>query len=184
MKYVEASRKAIGLPGETFFVSPETRSYFAKHKEKLTAAYKEWQSAYEAWRDANRDLASELDAVLSGETPDLLSVIPKFDPTANIATRKAGSDVLQPLAQAMPLVISGSADLHRSTLNYIKDGGDFNSKNREGRNLHFGIREHAMCGILNGLAYDGIFAPVVRHSSSSATMVVLPSGWPRFRSCQ
>ena len=119
-------------PDETFFVSPETRSYFAKHKEKLTAAYKEWQSAYEAWREANRDLASELDAVLSGETPDLLSVIPKFDPTANIATRKAGSDVLQPLAQAMPLVISGSADLHGSTLNYIKDGGDFNSKNRGG----------------------------------------------------
>ena len=49
VKYVEASRKAIGLPGETFFVSSETRSYFAKHKEKLTAAYKEWQSAYEAW---------------------------------------------------------------------------------------------------------------------------------------
>ena len=176
VKYVEASRKAIGLPGETFFVSPETRSYFAKHKEKLTAAYEEWQSAYEAWRDANRDLASELDAVLSGETPDLLSVIPKFDPTANIATRKAGSDVLQPLAQAMPLVISGSADLHGSTLNYIKDGGDFNSKNREGRNLHFGIREHAMCGILNGLAYDGIFRP------SGATFLIFSDyGRPSIR---
>jgi transketolase len=176
VKYVEASRRAMGLPGETFFVSPETRSYFAKHKEKLTAAYKEWQSAYEAWRDANRDLASELDAVLSGETPDLLSVIPKFDPTTNIATRKAGSDVLQPLAQAMPLVISGSADLHGSTLNYIKDGGDFNSKNREGRNLHFGIREHAMCGILNGLAYDGIFRP------SGATFLIFSDyGRPSIR---
>ena len=176
VKYVEASRKAIGLPSETFFVSAETRSYFAKHKAKLTAAYKEWQSAYEAWRDANRDLASELDAVLSGETPDLLSVIPKFDPTANIATRKAGSDVLQPLAQAMPLVISGSADLHGSTLNYIKDGGDFNSKNREGRNLHFGIREHAMCGILNGLAYDGIFRP------SGATFLIFSDyGRPSIR---
>ncbi len=176
VKYVEASRKAIGLPGETFFVSAETRSYFAKHKEKLTAAYKEWQSAYEAWRDANRDLASELDAVLSAETPDLLSVIPKFDPAANIATRKAGSDVLQPLAQAMPLVISGSADLHGSTLNYIKDGGDFNSKNREGRNLHFGIREHAMCGILNGLAYDGIFRP------SGATFLIFSDyGRPSIR---
>ena len=122
------------------------------------------------------DLASELDAVLSGETPDLLSVIPKFDPTTNIATRKAGSDVLQPLAQAMPLVISGSADLHGSTLNYIKDGGDFNSKNREGRNLHFGIREHAMCGILNGLAYDGIFRP------SGATFLIFSDyGRPSIR---
>ena len=176
VKYVEDSRKAIGLPDETFFVSPETRSYFAKHKEKLKAAYEKWESAYNTWRDANRDLASELDAVLSGETPDLLSVIPKFDPAANIATRKAGSDVLQPLAQAMPLVISGSADLHGSTLNYIKEGGDFNSKNREGRNLHFGIREHAMCGILNGLAYDGIFRP------SGATFLIFSDyGRPSIR---
>jgi transketolase len=157
VKYVESSRKAIGLPGETFFVSPETRTYFAKHKENLKAAYEEWESAYQAWRDANRDLASELDAALSGATPDLLPVIPKFDPSTNIATRKAGSEVLQPVAQAMPLLISGSADLHGSTLNYINEGGDFNGKNREGRNIRFGIREHAMCGILNGIAYDGIF---------------------------
>ena len=176
VKFVEASRKAIGLPDETFFVSPETRAYFAKHKETLKAAYEKWESAYKAWRDANADLASELDAVLSGETPDLLAAIPKFDAGANIATRKAGSDVLQSIAQAMPLVISGSADLHGSTLNYIKDGGDFNSKNRSGRNLHFGIREHAMCGILNGLAYDGIFRP------SGATFLVFSDyGRPSIR---
>ena len=176
VKFVEASRKAIGLPDETFFVSPETRTYFAKHKETLKAAYEKWESAYKAWREANSDLASELDAVLSGKTPDLLSAIPKFDAAANIATRKAGSDVLQSIAQAMPLVISGSADLHGSTLNYIKDGGDFNSKNRAGRNLHFGIREHAMCGILNGLAYDGIFRP------SGATFLVFSDyGRPSIR---
>ena len=166
VKYVEASRKAIGLPDEKFYVSPETRSYFAAHKEKLKAAYEEWKSSFEAWKKANGDLAAELEAVLSGKTPDLLSVIPKFDPASNIATRKAGSEVLQPVAQAMPLVISGSADLHGSTLNYIKDGGDFNAKNRGGRNLFFGIREHAMCGILNGLGYDGIFRP------SGATFLV------------
>ena len=166
VKYVEASRKAMGLPDEQFYVSSETRSYFAEHKEKLKAAYEEWNSSFEAWKKANGDLAAELEAVLSGKTPDLLSVIPKFDSASNIATRKAGSEVLQPVAQAMPLVISGSADLHGSTLNYIKDGGDFNAKNRGGRNLFFGIREHAMCGILNGLAYDGIFR------ASGATFLV------------
>ncbi|HEY5813104.1 MAG TPA: transketolase C-terminal domain-containing protein, partial [Terrimicrobiaceae bacterium] len=158
--------KAMGLPAETFYVSPETRSYFEQHKEKLRSTYEEWQSTFNAWRDANRDLASELDAALSSETPDLFSAIPEFDSTANIATRKAGSEVLQSVARAMPLVVSGSADLHGSTLNYIKDGGDFNSTNRNGRNLHFGIREHAMCGILNGLAYDGIFR------ASGATFLV------------
>ena len=159
VKYVEASRNAMGLPDEKFYVSPETRSYFAAHKEKLKAAYNEWESHFQEWKKANADLASELEAVLGNKTPDLLSVIPKFDPSSNIATRKAGSEVLQPVAQAMPLLVSGSADLHGSTLNYIKDGGDFNAKNRGGRNLFFGIREHAMCGILNGLAYDGIFRP-------------------------
>ena len=166
VKYVEASRKAIGLPDEQFYVSPETRSYFAEHKEKLKTAYEEWNSSFETWKKANGDLASELEAVRSGKTPDLLSEIPKFDPAANIATRKAGSEVLQSVTQEMPLVISGSADLHGSTLNYIKDGGDFNAKNRGGRNLFFGIREHAMCGILNGLAYDGIFR------ASGATFLV------------
>ncbi len=176
VKYVEASRKAIGLPQETFFVSPETRSYFAKHKENLKVAYEKWQSAYAAWRDANRDLASELDGALSGATPELLSVVPKCDPSANIATRKAGSEVLQPIAQAMPLLISGSADLHGSTLNYINEGGDFNAKNREGRNLRFGIREHAMCGILNGIAYDGIFR------ASGATFLIFSDyGRPSIR---
>jgi transketolase len=176
VKYVEASRKAIGLPHETFFVSPETRSYFAQHKENLKVAYETWESAYQAWRDANKDLASELDDALSGATPELLSVVPKCDPSANIATRKAGSEVLQPIAQAMPLLISGSADLHGSTLNYINEGGDFNAKNREGRNLRFGIREHAMCGILNGIAYDGIFR------ASGATFLIFSDyGRPSIR---
>ncbi len=176
VKFVEASRKAMGLPDETFNVSAETRTYFAAHKEKLKAEYQEWESRYEEWKKGNADLAAELEAVLSHQAPDLLEVIPKFDPSLNIATRKAGSEVLQPVAQAMPLVISGSADLHGSTLNYIKDGGDFNSKNRGGRNLHFGIREHAMCGILNGLAYDGIFQP------SGATFLVFSDyGRPSIR---
>ena len=82
VKYVEASRKAIGLPQETFFVSPETRSYFAQHKENLKVVYEKWESAYQAWRDANKDLASELDAALSGATPELLSVVPKCDPSS------------------------------------------------------------------------------------------------------
>jgi transketolase len=74
--------------------------------------------------------------------------------------------VLQPIAKALPLLISGSADLHGSTLNYIKDGGDFSAKDRSGRNIHFGIREHGMCAILNGIGYHGIFRP------SGATFLV------------
>ncbi|MCK9587797.1 MAG: transketolase [Terrimicrobiaceae bacterium] len=176
VKFVAGARKALGLPDETFFVSPETRAYFACHKAGLKNAHEEWVKKYEAWREANKDLARELDDALAGKVPDLLKVIPPFDPATNIATRKAGSDVLQPIAHAMPLLISGSADLHGSTLNYIKDGGDFDRANRSGRNIHFGIREHAMCGLLNGLAYDGIFRP------SGATFLVFSDyGRPSIR---
>ena len=176
VKFVAEARKALGLPEETFFVSPETRAYFACHKAGLKTAYEEWAKKYQAWRAANKDLARELDDAVAGKVPDLLKVIPPFDPASNIATRKAGSDVLQPVAGAMPLLVSGSADLHGSTLNYIKDGGDFNRENRAGRNLHFGIREHAMCGIMNGLAYDGIFR------ASGATFLVFSDyGRPSIR---
>ncbi len=176
VKFIAEARKGLGLPEGSFFVAEETRAYFAQLKEARKAAYNEWVKTYEAWREGNKDLAAQLDAAVEGKTPDLLSVIPEFDPASNIATRKAGSDVLQPIAQAMPLVISGSADLHGSTLNYIKDGGDFSRQNREGRNLHFGIREHAMCGLLNGIAYDGIFRP------SGATFLVFSDyGRPSIR---
>jgi len=96
----------------------------------------------------------------------LLSKIPAFPNDAKLATRKAGSEALQPLAKAMPLLVSGSADLHGSTLNYIKDGGDFTRTNPSGRNIHFGIREHGMCAIMNGISYHGIFR------ASGATFLV------------
>jgi transketolase len=157
-------------------VDPETRKYFDAHLQSLEEEHQAWMANFEAWRAKNAELAGELDAALAKDVPDLLSAIPEFDPGVKLATRKAGSEVLQPIAAKMPLLVSGSADLHGSTLNYIKDGGDFNRKNRGGRNLHFGIREHAMCGILNGLAYDGIFRP------SGATFLVFSDyGRPSIR---
>jgi transketolase len=176
VKFIAEARKALGLPEEPFDVDPETRKYFDAHLQSLEEEHQAWMANFEAWRAKNAELAGELDAALAKDVPDLLSAIPEFDPGVKLATRKAGSEVLQPIAAKMPLLVSGSADLHGSTLNYIKDGGDFNRKNRGGRNLHFGIREHAMCGILNGLAYDGIFRP------SGATFLVFSDyGRPSIR---
>ena len=127
----------------------------------------EWHEGFQAWRKANKDLAAELEAGVEKKYLDLLKCIPDYPADGpDIATRKAGSDVLQHVAQAMPLVISGSADLHGSTLNYIVDGGDFDARNHRGRNIRFGIREHGMAGILNGIAYDGIF-----HASGATFLV-------------
>ncbi len=166
-KFVDGGRKGLGLPDEHYFVSQSVRDYFAGHKKKLLADYDRWEKIYNAWRDKNPELAKMLDDGIERKVPaDLLSRIPNFPADAKLATRKAGSEVLQPIAQAMPLLMSGSADLHGSTLNYIKDGGDFTRGNPSGRNIRFGIREHGMCAIMNGISYHGIFR------ASGATFMV------------
>src|ERR1700761_8311001 len=160
VKFVDADRKALGLPDEKFYVSKEVRGYFADHRVQLKKAYDAWQETFAAWRKANSGLAELLDNGLEHKIPkDLLNQIPAFDKEAKIATRKAGSEVLQPLAKALPLLIGGSADLYGSTLNYIQSDKDFNPENRAGRNIRFGIREHGMCAIMNGIAYHGIVKP-------------------------
>jgi transketolase len=159
-KFADAARKGLGLPEEHFFVSEPVREYFKAHKSRLKRAYGKWRKTYEAWRAANPDKAALLDARnVRTEAVALLEKIPAFAADAKLATRAAGKDVLQPVAAALPLLVSGSADLHGSTLNYIAADKDFDRTNRAGRNLRFGIREHAMAAISNGVAYDGIFRP-------------------------
>ncbi|MEI6350544.1 MAG: transketolase [Verrucomicrobiota bacterium] len=166
-KFIDTARKALGLPEEHFYVSPETRAFFVEVKQQRLANYEAWNATYQAWRSANPDKAALLDSGISQEVPaDLLSRIPQFPADAKLATRKAGSDVLQPIAEAMPLLVSGSADLYGSTLNYINTSKDWTPENPGGRNIRYGIREHAMAGIMNGIAYDGLFR------ASGATFMV------------
>jgi transketolase len=167
VKFVDAARKNLGLPEEHYFVSEEVRDYFSEHKKTLLAEYDRWEKSYNEWRGKNAELAQQLDDAIEKKTPaGLLDSIPAFPTDAKIATRKAGSDVLQPIAKALPFLTSGSADLHGSTLNYIEGGDDFTRDNHKGRNIRFGIREHGMCAIMNGIAYHGIFR------ASGATFLV------------
>ncbi len=166
-KFVDTARKALGLPEEHFYVSAETRAYFEAHKRSQMESYEEWENLYKVWQAAHPKRDKELNDAIEGIIPaDLSAKIPAFPADAKIATRKAGSDVLQPLAEAITTFIGGSADLYGSTLNYINCDKDFNPENWGGRNIRFGIREHAMCSIMNGIAYDGIFRP------SGATFLV------------
>ncbi|MBX3171761.1 MAG: transketolase [Candidatus Eremiobacteraeota bacterium] len=166
-KFIESARKGLALPEEHFFVSQETRDFFAEHGKQLTARYNDWVKSFEAWQKAHPEKDKELQLALKGEPPaDLLSQVPEFPADSKIATRKAGQEVLQPLAAAVPWLISGSADLHGSTLNYISASQDWGPDSWSGRNIRFGIREHGMCGILNGIAYDGLFR------ASGATFLV------------
>ena len=159
-KHAESARAGLGLPEETFYVSEEVKSYFSSHAEELSQKHSEWTKTFEAWQAANPDNAKLLEAGLDGIVPQNLNdVIPEFDKEAKLATRAAGGEVLQPIAEAMPMLVSGSADLYGSTKNYIKSACDFEPQNNssEGRNIWFGIREHGMGAIMNGIAYDGIF---------------------------
>ena len=159
-KHAESARAGLGLPEETFYVSEEVKSYFSSHAEELSQKHSEWTKTFEAWQAANPDNAKLLEAGLDGIVPQNLNdVIPEFDKEAKLATRAAGGEVLQPIAEAMPMLVSGSADLYGSTKNYIKSACDFEPQNNssEGRNIWYGIREHGMGAIMNGIAYDGIF---------------------------
>jgi transketolase len=165
-KYVDAARKALGLPDEHYYVSKETYAYFAEHKKYLLGEYARWEKIYNEWRKKNPDKAQVLDDGIARKVHVDLAQIPAFAKDAKLATRKAGGEVLQPIAKANPLLIGGSADLYGSTMNYITDGGDFTRDTPGGRNIRFGIREHGMCAILNGISYHGIFR------ASGATFLV------------
>jgi transketolase len=158
-KFIDGARAGLGLPAdEHFFVSAETIAYFTEKKAASKTAFEAWQKTYDAWAKANPALAEELTAGLANAVPtDLSEKIPAFAADYKDATRSAGSTVLNAVAKAMPQVLTGSADLFGSTKNYLKDGGDFSKAAPLGRNIWFGIREHAMGAICNGVAYDGIF---------------------------
>ena len=185
-KFVDAAKKGLGLPeGTHFFVSDEVKAYFADLKAKRATAHAEWTKAFDAWATANPALKAALDDSQKEVTAeDLLKVIPTYPAEGKAATRNSGGEILNHLAKAVPHLITGSADLFGSTKNYLKDGGDFSTNNPTGRNIWFGIREHAMGAISNGIAYDGlfrasnatflVFADYVRPSIRIAALAKLP----------
>ncbi|CAM9323065.1 unnamed protein product [Chrysoparadoxa australica] len=193
VEYTDESRAALGLPAEKWFVSQETRDYFKEKQASSKANYDDWQKVYKEWQAANPDKAALLQQGIDKYTPsaeELLKNIPEFPADKNIATREAGSVVLQPLAEQLPLYVSGSADLHGSNKNYIKGAGDFGvnfGKSYAGRNFYYGIREHAMGSILNGIAYFGlfrasgatflVFADYLRATMRVASLAELPVGY-------
>ncbi len=168
-KFAAASRKMLGLPEQKYFVGEGTYAYFGKLAKKRARARKAWEKLYASWQAENPALAQELDCSLTrGRFKDpamLLEKIPLADAAKKSATRVSGGNALNALSAALPNVITGAADLFGSTKNYIKDGGDFSPENRAGKNIWYGIREHAMGAISNGFGYYGIF------SSSTATFL-------------
>ena len=128
VKHVDTARAGLGLPaGEKWFVSPETRAYFAARKAKNQAAYAAWQDTYAGWKAEDPARAAVLEGALAKKRPSVEEVLATIPPSGGKpeATRQSGSSIINAIAAALPTYVSGSADLHGSTKNYIASGGDF-----------------------------------------------------------
>jgi len=120
----------------------------------------EWNSRFERYAKAHAGEAAEFKSMLAGELPSGWDAeLPQFTPKDTLATRESASRAEQAIAKKVWNLFGGAADLNESTFTNVKDGGDFERGNYAGRNLHFGIREHGMCAILNGIALHGGFIP-------------------------
>ena len=158
---VKATKEKLGWPLEPdFYVPDDVLAFYRSFGERGGQLQSQWQQTFDAWKGANPQLAEQLDRVLHNRTP---SNIPwptiNKENGDNIATRDAGGLVMNAIAAAVPELLGGSADLDPSTKTYLKDQGDFEPGNYGGRNIHYGVREHAMGGINNGIALHGGLLP-------------------------
>jgi transketolase len=169
---LKAAKANLGWPDEMFYLPEDTLAHFRSAVERGKKLEADWNARWEKYAKAHPELAAELKRRLAGERPPNWDVdIPMWgaDPKG-LATRKAGEAVLNALGKTLPELMGGSADLNPSTFTVLKGAGDFQSQysspdgaqgtsgggwGYEGRNLHFGVREHAMGSIVNGLTLHG-----------------------------
>ncbi|MBP7830752.1 MAG: transketolase [Kiritimatiellae bacterium] len=154
---VRATKKALGLPEDKpFFIPDEVRRLFAQRRTEGAAQQVAWERLMAEYAKAHPAEAAEFKAFIAGGLPaNLASRCPSFDPAKPMATRQASGSVLQSLAEAVPNLVGGSADLAPSTNTFLKKYSSVGPESFEGRNLHFGIREHGMGAVLNGMALHG-----------------------------
>jgi transketolase len=154
---VKATKKALGFdPEKSFFLPEDALAHFRTALDRGAKAEAEWQHRFEAWAGANPELAAEWRLAFAGELPANWDAgLPSFTPKDEIATRASGHKVINAVAAKIPWFLGGDADLSVSTLTNLPGLGDFDGQTGAGRNIHFGVREHAMGAIANGIAYHG-----------------------------
>ena len=158
---VKATKENLGWPTEPdFYVPDDVLQFFRGIGDRGAQAQTEWQRAYDEWKRDNGALAAQFERALDKGVPSKIPwpAITKQNGD-NLATREAGGMVMNAIAAAVPELVGGSADLDPSTKTYLKDQGDFQPDNYGGRNIHYGVREHAMAAINNGLALHGGLLP-------------------------
>jgi len=190
-----ALKAVLGFPtDQSFVVEPEVIEHSRGLRERSAAARSKWDARFTQWVSANPDRAALLERLQSGSLPDLAGVLPTFEGLEKLSTRQASGEVINALAAALPELWGGSADLAESNLTTIKGAQSFappeHSTNEwtasySGRVLHFGIREHAMASILNGILLHGptrafvgtflIFSDYMRPAIRLAALMKIPA---------
>jgi transketolase len=185
---VRATKEAYGWPrpDDPFWVPEEVVEDFGRCRDRGRALVSAWREKLDGYRDADPAAAAEFERILDRRLPgDWADGAPRFHAgDGMIATRKAGHTALQWVAGGVPEVVGGAADLVASTLTKIDDSGFVGPGDYAGRNIHFGIREHAMCATVNGLVLQGfrafgstflIFSDYCKPSIRLAALMGIPS---------
>ena len=156
------TKSGLGCPPETAFFVPEAVKAQARlFKERGEKLERDWRDLFDRYQKAFPEKARLFEELAGGRLPEgALNNVPTFYPeTGQLSTREASGRVLNALAKHLPTLIGGAADLAPSSMTYMEGVGDFQKENPSGRNIRFGVREHAMGSILNGLALHGGILP-------------------------
>ena len=183
---VRAAKKNLGWIYEEPFTVPErARAVFRRAGEAGGIRHEEWRQRFALFEKEHPSLAADLCSVFEGELPaGWEESIPRFDPDEEMATRSASGKVLNAIAGGIPELVGGSADLAPSTDTYLDGYGDVSCADFSGRNFHFGVREHGMGSVLNGMAAHGgvrpyggtffVFSDYMRPAIRMAALMKLP----------
>jgi transketolase len=187
---VRLTKEAYGWdPDKQFYVPEEALAHFRRCCERGREFQAEWEERFAAYREQYPDEAGQLRMIVAGGKPEGWDAdgLPRFDPNDDpVATRKASETTIQWAAQRLPHLIGGSADLATSTNTDIADGGDVEKGSYGGRNLRFGVREHGMAAIVNGLGLHGFrafgatfltFSDYMRGAVRLSALMKLPVVW-------
>jgi len=184
---VRLTKEGFGFPvDDSFHVPKEVLDLCRECVERGETAQSHWQNKFDAYETVYPDLAEQWTHAIKGNLPSQWDLdLPEFKPADGpIATRAASGKVLNAIAEKIPLLLGGSADLAPSNKTVIESSFDFQKNSYNGRNIRFGVREHAMGGILNGISLHGglkpyggtflVFADYMRSSIRLAGLMKLP----------
>lgn len=158
---IKGLKENIGLPvDEKFYVSDKVKEFFTERKKQLMRQRKEWEKSFANWASANPELKEEWDNGYQLKLPDnFRDIVMGLEIDTPVATRKASGASLTKIADIVEYLIGGSADLAPSTKTYLDKYGEIQRDNFKGRNFRFGVREHAMGAIVNGIMLHKGFRP-------------------------